>query len=145
MGSFSQLGDCVCPACVCQHHAHAFNFLDFAFLYSTTDMYYTAFDSGAVVIQESITLTERCGVVVMMGVLGRTISVLDNVRLERPLGTIVGIQRNALENGNIAFYHFATWEVLDPGVHTYYFVNRHGSSRDIAIAWIKIVAFDCEG
>ena len=146
MTSFSQLGDPICPACLCEHHGATYaETPDWEHSIYTKDILYYPFANGATIISHTITITARCCVVVNVALLGDTAVLPIGFEIERPLASIRTTQRDHLDLVGVYMNHHAAWEVLPPGAHTYFVVNRSGATRNVAGAWIKIIASGCEG
>jgi len=145
MGSFSQLGDCVCPPCLCQHHKEAYAATPVAQTENTFVIRWDEYVDGAVLVEVTITITERCCLCVNAAVMTIWFMSESAVEIERPLGTIRTAQEDSIRSEDLRLFHHAAWEVLNPGTYTYYLVNRAGEDLPLLAAWLKVIASDCEG
>jgi|LGVD01.1.fsa_nt_gb hypothetical protein len=146
MTIFRQLGDPVgVGVCLCQHHGAAYAEQFGIDVSSSQSMRYRAIDVGATIVQVSITITERCCIVVNAAMVAWAVHNAVNCEIERPIGTPRTQQRDDIQSNVYDLTHHAAWEVLDPGIYTYFLVNRTVASLNIYAAWIKAVASDCEG
>lgn len=144
MGVFRQLGDPVCPDCLCQHHAA--NCGQYTpptpHIPLTPNMVSAA--TGAILVSTAITITERCCIAVNAAAIVDAGTLHTRFEIERPLGTLRTTQQNRTISGEITLLHHAAWEVLDPGTYTYYYVHVGGSPNNVYAAWLKVIASDCE-
>jgi len=148
MGVFRQLGDplgAAPAACLCQHHGVAYAEHGSVANTNWPEAVYDIFADGATIVQQAITITERCCVVVNAATLLTGPAIPTAFEIERPLGTIQTDQEDCTASSSLALCHHAAWEVLNPGTYTYYLVNRGGAAKWIHAAWLKIIASDCEG
>jgi len=141
-----QLGDPVAVAeCLCQHHGAVYAEHETPTNPVPRNLDQEIHTTDTVIVQVQITITERCCVVVNAALMAHSAMSQGNFEIERPIGTIRTTQENTVGSNELEMYHHAAWEVLDPGVYTYYLMNRRGSDATIYGAWIKAVASDCEG
>jgi len=145
MTAFSQCGDPVCPACLCQHHGAAYAENTPTGGYEDLTLQYDTIGNGVTIAQVPITITERCCVIVNAATITASWLGPSAWEVERPLNTIRTTQRDMVVVENVILTHHAAWEVLPPGIYTYFLVNRSGGAERIYGAWIKAVASDCEG
>jgi len=145
MGTFRQLGDPVCPPCLCEHHGVAYGEEELSVHEVSTWLYYDTYSAGTPIITVPITITERCCVIVNAAAMTESSGVTDVVEIERPIGTKRVNQEEVIRSQFVDLIHKAYWEVLDPGTYTYYLVSRGGGGWYIHGAWLKIIASDCEG
>jgi hypothetical protein len=145
MGTFRQLGDPVCPDCLCQHHEKAYAEWTPPANLHTDDLYYELLDVDATVVEVAITTTETCCVVVNAAAITKNSYAATDFEIERPKGTIRTTQEDQVSSNLLKLIHHAAWEVLPAGTYTYYLVNRSVGTRRIMAAWIKAVASDCLG
>ena len=145
MGIFSQLGDPVCPPCLCQHHGAAYWITNPDAAWMQIGAEYDTYANGADILHQDITITERCCIIVNAATLGHDPLYHPDIEIERPIGTIQTKQGDTVTTDALVLTHHAAWEVLDPGSYRYYLINRSGAAIDIFAAWIKIIASDCEG
>lgn len=145
MGVFKQLGDPVCPACLCQHHEQAYAEFETVLNPGPRDVVYEIFQDGATIVQVQITTTKRCCIVVNTATGGLVGQPATDYEIERPKGTIRTQQEEVIAINGLVLHHHAAWEVLPAGTYTYYLVNRAGYPRYVLAAWIKAIASDCEG
>jgi hypothetical protein len=145
MGVFDQMGDPVCPPCLCQHHEDAYATLNPDVFDGNIYMTWMQIANGGTVISQSITTTKTCCIIVMTANLVDYPIWPSNFEIERPLATIKTTEEHYAMSGNLVLHHHAAWEVLDPGTYTYYLVNRSGGILNIYSTWMKLAASDCEG
>ena len=145
MGAFRQLGDPVCPVCLCEHHGVAYAELEGTAYPSAQDMISDMINDGATIVQTQITTTETCCVVVNAATVSFVSALPPHIEIERPLGTPRTMQEDAVTLNTCVLLHHASWEVLAPGTYDYFLVNRKGSAIFVFGAWIKAIASDCEG
>ena len=145
MTGMRQCGDPVCPDCLCQHHAEEYAEMTPTGGPTTVSVNYDTFINGATIVQTTITITETCCVIVNAAM--NTLESMGAVEfeIERPLGTIRTQQEDTILLNELYLLHHASWEVLPPGIYTYYLVNRSVGAVLIPGAWIKAIASDCEG
>lgn len=144
MGVFRQLGDPVCPDCLCQHHGAAYAERAPSGPPDTPIIVRDNIVDGGTILSQAITITERCCVVVNAATLVRDNFQATDLEIERPLATIRTTQEDVVVTGAMHLLHHAAWEVLDPGTYTYHLVNRAGAVADVWVAWLKVIASDCE-
>lgn len=145
MGVFDQMGDPVCPPCVCQHHGVAYEEQVPAGATESQTLRFDMIGSGATIVQAQIITTERCCIAVNVGaIVGNWISA-NNIEIERPVGTVKTSQRDQILTGALLLTHHAAWEELPAGTYTYHVVNTAGNAEWFYGTWIKIIASDCEG
>lgn len=145
MGTFRQLGDPVCPDCLCQHHGAAYSDMVAIGNTTTPTVDALAIADAATITNVQITITETCCVVGNAAVLTNISTPLAGIEIERPTGTIRTSQENEVITSSLRLYHYASWEVLPPGVYLYSLMNRIGGAIIIHAAWLKVIASDCEG
>lgn len=151
MTAFRQLGDPVCPECpppppcLCEHHgaAYAEN------VPVDTDVPRTpnraTYSNTEVITSVAITITERCCVVINAAVMTAATIPVIAFEIERPIGTIRTTQEDEITTQDMRLTHHAAWEVLNPGIYTYYLVDRQAPLITLSAAWLKVIASDCEG
>jgi len=145
MPVFRQLGDPLAGAvCLCQHHGAAYAERAATVLADTVNILRDNVDLNTAIVQVQITTTERCCIVVNAALVGENTNPVTDYEIERPIGTIRTTQEDEVTCDALRLYHYAAWEVLDPGTYTYYLMNRSGDTRRMYLAWIKAVASDCE-
>ena len=145
MPVFDQLGDPVCPDCLCEHHEAAyaeFETVQGAFSTPTVE---DNFADGATIAQVQITTTETCCIVVNAALVGLYIHDPTDIEIERPVGTIKTTQEDFVAISQLRLFHHAAWEVLPAGTYTYFLVNHSGGNLTVNGAWLKAIASDCEG
>lgn len=145
MGVFRQFGDPVCPDCLCQHHEEAYAEFETIANAAARDTYYDVIANDAVIVSVQITITETCCVVVNAATILHETNSATDLEIERPLTATRTQQEAEVLAGAIKMTHHAAWEVLTPGVYTYYLVNRSGGTVAVHGSWIKAVASDCLG
>lgn len=145
MPVFDQLGDPVCPDCLCQHHEEAY--AERTPVGGPVQLYVSSdfLADDATIVQVEITITETCCIVVNAALLTSESYAVTNFEIERPLGTIRTQQEDSVISTEFELMHHAAWEVLPAGTYTYFLVNRAGTGRTVYASWIKAVASDCEG
>jgi len=145
MTVFDQMGDPVCPPCLCQHHeaVYAEHAPPGGTNYPATLS--ELVDPGTVIIQVDITTTERCCIVVNAATMAHSAVPPDLFEIERPLGTPRTTQADEITSTDIRLMHHAAWEVLPAGTHTYFLVYHGPFAITVYGTWIKAVASDCEG
>ncbi len=145
MPVFDQLGDPVCPDCLCEHHEAAY--ADYkATTAGTAKAANTDLEPDATtLVTTQITITEHCCIIVNAAIMAPFIYPSTDFEIERPLGTLRTTQEDTLVTGNYVLMHYAAWETLPPGIYDYFLVNRSGGGRNINGAWLKAIASDCEG
>ena len=145
MGIFDQMGDPVCPDCLCQHHGAAYAEFAGVTTPNAQNPVYDLIANGAAIVQVQIVTTERCCIVVNAATLVGSYQDHTRITIERPLGTDRISQLDTVITGDLKLTHYAAWEVLPPGVYTYFLANNIGAADWFFAAWIKAVASDCEG
>ena len=145
MGVFRQLGDPVCPDCLCQHHEEAYAEHTSTIEAAQIGVMRDIIDDGATIAQVQIITTETCCIVVNAATLVYDTHPETDIEIERPKGTIRTTQEDSLLSDQLRLHHHAAWEVLPAGTYTYYLVQRAGHAQAIFGAWIKAVASDCLG
>ena len=131
--------------CLCEHHGAAYNFANPDVKWMQVGAEYDSYANGATIIHDAITITERCCITVNAAILGHDPLYHPDFEIERPPGTIQTKHEASIVTDAAVLTHHAAWEVLDPGTHDYYLINRSGATIDIFAAWLKIIASDCEG
>ena len=145
MGIMHQLGDPVCPDCLCQHHGAEYGG-DTGFTTSTgITPKHNTINNGAAIASAFIALTETCCVVVNAAIAVPAGTYGSDLEIEQPVGTVVTTQEDEQISGGLTLIHIAAWEILTPGNYTYRVINRKGIAIHEYAAWIKVVASDCEG
>lgn len=144
MGIFDQMGDPVCPPCVCQHHGIAYVELSGQTPAGVTGNYDYA-DPNTAILTAQIITTKACCITVNAAILTQNSNPATDFEIERPLGTIRTSQEDDVITSGFNLTHHAAWEVLPAGTYTYYHVNRTAAAKTIFAAWMKIIASDCEG
>ena len=145
MGIFKQLGDPVCPDCLCEHHGAVYTPHPGVIYGDSPWMRYESIASNAVIDTVQIVTTERCCIIVNTAMIATGATLATYFEIERPLGTIRTSQEDRVLTESVSLLHHAAWEALPAGTYTYYLVNRAGTTRDIYAAWLKAIASDCEG
>lgn len=146
MGVFRQLGDPVAAGvCLCQHHGAAYAEISASAAGWNPVASQDTFANGAVIVSQQITTTERCCIVVNAAAVTDQLTFQTQLDIERPHGTNRTTQEDTVDTGTMRLHHIAAWEVLNAGTYTYELVNRGGAGKKAALAWIKIIASDCEG
>ena len=145
MGAFRQLGDPVCPDCLCQHHAEAYAEHEPPAQTTPLTVHYETFADGAVIAQVQITITETCCITVNAATAAHSGTLVTAFEIERPLGSIRTTQEDRMDSNDLVIFHHAAWEVLPAGIYTYFLVNRSGAARTTFGSWIKAIASDCLG
>jgi len=142
-----QLGDPVAGAaeCLCQHHGAAYAELNGTTTVEWPECNYNTFANAATIVQQAITITERCCIVVNAATITAGTVLAAALEIERPLASIRTAQEDIVADVEMNLLHHAAWEVLDPGTYTYFLVNRSGGAIKVYAAWLKIIASDCEG
>lgn len=127
----------------CQHHGAEYAEL----LTTTTDVSlstkYDTIANGGTIVSVAITTTKRCCVIVNAATIELATTAKTAFEIERPSGTIKTTQENRTISNEIALFHHAAREVLDPGTYTYYLINRSMGELYPLAVWIKAVASDC--
>jgi len=106
---------------------------------------YTDFADGTTILSQAITITETCCVKAVGTILALSTYDVTDFELERPLGSIVVDQEDETATNELSMFHYAAWEVLTPGIYTYFLVNRAGATRSVLAAQLKIEASSCLG
>lgn len=145
MPVFDQLGDPVCPDCLCEHHEAAYAEFETLENPGSTNVRHSVIADGGTIVQVQITTTETCCVVVNAAIISHYTAIPTNFTIERPLATDRTSQSDSIETLDLKLMHHAAWEVLPAGVYTYFLVNRGGATKNVYAAWIKAVASDCLG
>lgn len=146
MGVFRQLGDPVgVGVCLCQHHGVAYAERETVGSTFFRELRYDSVANNGVIVQQAITTTERCCIVVNTAMITDTDEIATGFEIERPQGTIKTIQEDTVLSNTVHLHHHAAWEVLPAGTYTYYLMNRLGAIAHPYAAWMKIIASDCEG
>jgi len=143
MGIFDQMGDPVCPPCICEHHEEAYVDRGGQTPIAATPEY-DVIDLGVTILQQAITTTETCCIVVNAAILTAATTGPPFFEIERPQGSIRTTQEDEAISGDLKILHHAAWETLPPGTYTYFLMNRIGAVP-IHAAWLKVIASDCEG
>jgi hypothetical protein len=145
MGVFRQLGDPVCPACLCEHHGAAYE--EFQTTENPTSPFvrHESIANATAIVQVQIITTETCCVVTNAACLTGFGWGPGDLNIEQPLGTDRTSQINSVNIADLKLMHHASWEVLPAGTYIYSLVNRSGGPTDVYAAWIKAIASDCEG
>jgi len=145
MGVFDQMGDPVCPACLCEHHGAAYAEVASVSPLGAVNVNYNTVADGATIVQAQIVTTERCCIVANAATIIGELYNATAMEIERPVGTLRTTQEDELLSADIKLTHHAAWEVLPAGTYTYYLVNRLGTPLYPFATWLKIIASDCEG
>jgi len=145
MGTFRQLGDPVCPACLCQHSGAAYAEIAATVTPYNIPVIYDQLAAGTVIISRTIVTTERCCIVANAAVALFGSSDPTQLRLERPTTVDRTTQRDKVDSNTLRLVHLAAWEVLDPGTYEYSVRKVVGSAINHLASWLKVVASDCEG
>ncbi len=145
MGVFRQLGDPVCSPCLCQHHGAAYAHRAGAPLSIEPFLEYEDIADGDIIISSSITITERCCIVVNAALVTSGDDYNPIIELERPHGVTKTNHRSRVVNNDGLLSHTVAWETLDPGTYEYHLVNRTGHTEPVWMVVIKTIASDCEG
>lgn len=145
MPAFDQLGDPVCPDCLCEHHEAAYAERVAQTTGALRTPNYDLIDANAQVASVDITTTETCCIVVNAAIITDDTVPATSFEIERPLGTIITEQEDEVPSNEFTLLHHAGWEVLPAGTYTFYLMNRAVGVRVIFGTWIKAVASDCLG
>jgi len=147
MTVFHQLGDPVAGAaeCLCQHHGAAYAEWEASTHLTSPQTFHDTIAHAATIVSQAITITERCCVVVNTAIVTPHNVLQSDLHIERPAGVNKTTQSSKTTSVSVRLHHAAAWEVLDSGTYTYYLVNRAGYNINVHLAWLKIIASDCEG
>ena len=146
MGVFRQLGDPLAAAeCLCQHHGAAYAEDVGTIPTEPITPLQELVQDATTLVSVPIMITERCCIVVNAATMAPGGIPTTALEIERPFGTIRTTQEDVVLSNNVELLHHAAWEVVDPGVYTYFLVNRFGSPLPHYGCWIKAIASDCEG
>lgn len=131
--------------CECEYHASAYKEFSGPYAEVTPETWYDNVANNTTIISRAITITKPCCVNVIGLLLARSVLAIADFDLERPLGTPVADQEDETPTNTLSLFHYSAWEVLPPGMYTYFLVNRSGATQRVYAAWIKIYAFECTG
>ena len=144
MGTFRQLGDPVCPPCLCQHHGAEYAERIPLTLHTPLTPNQDLLGAASTIVSDAITITEQCCVVVNAAVIVDAATAVTRFEIERPIGTVRTLQEDSVLTNELALLHLATWEVLPAGIHTYFLQLTAGPAKRVYAAWLKVIASDCE-
>jgi hypothetical protein len=145
MGVFRQLGDPVCPPCLCQHHGAEYGNLEPLVAAAAHTPNAAAYGPGAIILSVPITTTERCCIVVNAAMIVDCATLISRFDITRPPGTQIGTQEDDILTNELNLTHHAAWETLDAGTYTYNLQRIGAGTFDVYAAWLKVIASDCEG
>lgn len=135
--------ECTGPPCACEYHEHAYGEWVGATPEAGVPTYYDTFADDATILSQAITITETCCVLAVGTIMASSGYAPADFDLERPLGVVVADQEDETVTDGLSLFHYSAWEILAPGIYTYFLVNRSGGTRDVLAAQLKIIAVTC--
>lgn len=133
---------CTGPPCACSYHQHSYN-EDTGTTLTAHDFNRTTLDDGAIILSQTINLTETCCVLAVGTITALSLRNVTDFELEQPVGTIVVDEEEKVTSQEMSLFQYSAWQVLPAGLYTYSLVNRGGTTRILFAAQLKIIASEC--